>query len=64
MDLESVSPQHLNELELSIRALLVLMRKAKLHNEPVAELLRQLEIQIGEVRRARFDEANPEYHGY
>jgi hypothetical protein len=64
MDLESVSQQHLNELENSVRALLALMRKAKLHHEPVAEQLRQLEVQIAEVRRARFDEANPEYHGY
>jgi hypothetical protein len=64
MDLESISQQHLNELELSIRSLLVLMRKAKLHNEPAAELLRQLELQLGEERRARFDQANPEYHGY
>lgn len=64
MHLEEISQQHLNELEHSVRSLLSLMRKSKLHHEPVAELLRQLEAEIAEVRRARFDEANPEYHGY
>jgi hypothetical protein len=44
--------------------LLTALRKAKLHNEPVAESLRQLEIELGQMRRSRFDNANPEYHAY
>jgi hypothetical protein len=64
MDLENVSQKHLNELELSLRELLILMRKAKLHNEPLAESLHLLELEIGNIRRSRFDEANSKYNGY
>ena len=64
MNLENVSPKHLNDLELMIRDLLALMRKANLHNEPIAASLYQLELEVGQVRRDRFDTANPEYRGY
>ncbi len=47
-----------------IRDLLALMRKANLHNEPIAASLYQLELEVGQVRRDRFDTANPEYRGY
>jgi len=64
VNLENVSPKHLNDLELMIRDLLALMRKANLHNEPIAASLYQLELEVGQVRRDRFDTANPEYRGY
>lgn len=64
MNLEDVSPKHMNELEHQIRELLAVMRKAKLQNEPLAETLRNLEMELGKARRERFDAANPEYHTY
>jgi hypothetical protein len=64
MNLENVSAKQLNEVERLTRDLLAALRKAKLQNEPVAESLRQLEIELGQMRRSRFDNANPEYHAY
>ena len=64
MDLESVSPKNLNELEHLLRELQVVMRKANLHNEPIAKALYEFEVQVGQMRRDRFDAANPEYSGY
>ena len=64
MNLESVSPKQLNELEHMIRELLVVMRKANLHNEPIAKALHEFEAEVGKVRRDRYDAANPEYSGY
>lgn len=64
VNLETVSTKHLNEMEQSIRTLLTIMRQAKLQNEPIAQSLRELELEIGQVRRERFDKANPEYHSY
>jgi hypothetical protein len=64
MNLEPVSQKHLNELEVMIRELLLVMRKANLHNEPIAKSLAEFEVEIGKVRRDRFDAANPEYSGY
>jgi hypothetical protein len=51
-------------MEHLLRELLVVMRKANLHNEPLAKDLAALEVELAEVRRARFDAANPEYTGY
>ncbi len=64
MDLDTISRKQLNELETQVRYLLITMRKAKLHTEPVAELLRDLERQLGEARRASFDSTNSDYKGY
>ncbi|HVU10126.1 MAG TPA: hypothetical protein VHD90_02565 [Phototrophicaceae bacterium] len=64
MDLESISTKQLNEVERLVRELQIAMRKASLQNEPLAKSLYEFETQIGEVRRARFDRANPEYTGY
>jgi hypothetical protein len=64
MDLTAVGQKDLNELERLAKELLLTLRKAKLHNEPLAEALRAFEIEVGETRRSRFDEANPEYHSY
>lgn len=59
MDLETVSQKQVNELERLVKELLVVMRKAKLHGEPLAENLRLFEQELGDMRRKRFDEANP-----
>jgi septal ring factor EnvC (AmiA/AmiB activator) len=64
MNLENVSQKQLNELERMISELLAAMRKAKLHTEPIAKDLQQLEAQLGEMRRQRFDSTNSEYHSY
>ena len=64
MQLENVSSKHVNELEHLVRELQLVMRKANLQNEPVAKLLNEFEAELGQVRRARFDAANPEYTGY
>jgi len=64
MNLETVTPKHLNELEHLLRELLLVMRKANLQNEPIAKSLQDLELEVGQVRRARFDASNPEYTGY
>lgn len=64
VSLEHISPKHLNDLERSVQDLLATIRKAKLKDEPLQESLRLLEQKLGEARRERFDEANPEYRGY
>jgi len=64
MKLETVSQQHLNELELKLKDLLAVMRKAKLFDDPLVEELRALELEVAELRRQRFDVANPEYRGF
>ena len=64
MNLETISPKHLNELEHQVRELLTIMRKASLQGEPLAKSLQEFEHEVGQVRRSRFDAANPEYTGY
>jgi hypothetical protein len=64
MQLETVSSQYINELEQLVTELQLVMRKAGLRNEPVAQTLRDFEVALGQARRARFDAANPEYIGY
>lgn len=64
VSLNHISSKHLNDLERSIQDLLTNMRKAKLRHVPLQEALRLLEQQLGETRRKRFDEANPEYRGF
>ena len=64
VSLEQVSPKHLNDLERCIQDLLATMRKAKLRDTTLQESLSLLEQKLGEARRARFDESNPEYRGY
>ncbi|GAB4528996.1 MAG: hypothetical protein OHK0046_48510 [Anaerolineae bacterium] len=64
LNLEHISRKHLNDLERSVQNLLDTMRKAKLRDEPLQKSLRLLEQKLGETRRERFDEANPEYQGY
>ena len=64
MNFENVTQKQMNELELLVRDLLAAMRKAKLQNEPLEESLRLFEQELEDVRRKRFDKANPEYHTY
>lgn len=64
MNLEPVSSKNLNELERLLREIQVVMRKAGLHHEPVAKAIYELELEVGQVRRTRFDAVNPEYKGY
>ncbi len=64
MNLDHLSAKQLNEIEHLLRDLQVVMRKANLHNEPLAKSLQAFESEVGEERRARFDAANPEYTGY
>lgn len=64
MNLDTLSDKHLHEIERLAKELLDVLRKAKLKDEPIAEQLHQLEIQAGNLRRERFDAANPEYRGY
>jgi hypothetical protein len=64
MNFETVSQKHINEIERLVRELQVAMRKAKLQNEPLVETLRLFEFELGELRRTRFDDANPKYQTY
>ncbi len=64
MELESISDKNVQELERLTRELLNLLKRSKIHDETLVEALKDLESKVGEVRRARFDEANPQYHSY
>ena len=64
MNFENVPQKHMNEMELLVRELLAVMRKAKLQNEPLENSLRLFEQELEEARRKRFDTANSEYHTY
>jgi len=64
MNLDTVSDKHLHELERLTKELLEIMRRAKLLNSPLTEMLRLLESQAEHARRERFDEVNPEFRGY
>jgi hypothetical protein len=64
MNLNEVSDKHLHELERLTKELLEVMRRAKLLDQPVTELLRHMETEAETARRMRFDQVNPEYRGY
>jgi hypothetical protein len=64
MDLDSLTPKHSNELEQMITQLLKTMRSAKLQNLPVYIALQELEQELGEARRNRYDQNNSKYIGY
>jgi hypothetical protein len=64
MDLDSLTPKHSNELEQMITNLLKTMRSAKLQNLPVYAALQELEQELGEARRNRYDKNNSKYIGY
>jgi hypothetical protein len=58
LNLEALTAKQLNDLELRLRDLLEVLRKAKLHNTSVMDSLRQLEDTLSETRRRRFDMAD------
>lgn len=62
MNLETISRKQLNEMEHHVRELLAVLRRARVMNDPLVESLKQLEHQLGEMRRERFDAVNTEYH--
>lgn len=64
MNFDGVSDKHLHELERLTKELLELMRKAKLLDQPLTELLRNQADEAEKARRARFDEVNPEFRGF
>jgi hypothetical protein len=64
MNFDEVSDKHLHEIERLTKELLEVMRKAKLLDQPLTEMLRELESQAEKARRERFDEINPQFRGY
>ncbi|MAS37223.1 MAG: hypothetical protein CL610_24695 [Anaerolineaceae bacterium] len=64
MNLDTVSAKDLQEVERLSRELLAVMRKAKLLDLPVVEMLQQLESKAGQERRERFDAADSKYNGF
>jgi hypothetical protein len=64
MNLEHASRKQLNDIEILVRELQIVMRKAKLQNEPLAEALKLAERELSQARRERFDAENPEFQGY
>ena len=64
MNFDNVPQKHMGELELLVRELLAVMRKARIQNEPLEESLRLFQNDLEDARRKRFDEANSEYQSY
>ncbi|MBC7812826.1 MAG: hypothetical protein H7175_16845 [Burkholderiales bacterium] len=64
MNLEGITAKQLQELERLARELGLVLRQAKLQDEPLAKSLHELELEAGKVRRERFDDSNPQYRGY
>jgi hypothetical protein len=64
MNLETISDKQLHELERLAKELLEMMRKSKLLNQPITDLLRGLASETEKARRERFDEVNSEFQGY
>lgn len=64
MNLDHTTDKQLQTLERLAGELLVVMRQAKIQEETLIEELRQLQIEAGNVRRARYDNAAHEYDGF
>jgi hypothetical protein len=64
MNLDTVTDKHLHELERLSKELLEVLRRAKLLDQPLTEMLRQMESAAEKARRERFDEVNPQFRGY
>lgn len=64
MNLDTVSDKNVHEIERLTKELLEVLRKAKLQNEPLVEMLRLLQQETGKIRRERFDGVDKEYSGY
>lgn len=64
MDLDPVLLKHINTLEQEITEILKTMRTAKLNQHPAYAVLQELEQELGEARRGRFDKKDSRYSGY
>jgi len=61
---DTISPKQASEIEQQVSKLLNTLRKAKLFDEPIYMSLQELEQELGEIRRSRFDADHSEYSGY
>lgn len=64
MDMEQISDKHLHDMERISRELIDVLRRAKLQDTPLMEMLLDLERDAGKLRRERFDADNTEYMGF
>ena len=64
MNLDTISDKDLQQLERLLGEILVIISQAKLQNEPEADTLRRLHVQMGDIRCARFDAVTSGYIGY
>ncbi len=64
MNLDTISDKHLHEIERLTTELLETIRKAKVVEPPLIEMLRALKAQAEHLRRERYDAVNPEFRGY
>lgn len=64
MDLQHISKKRAAELEQQITTVLKTMRSAKLSEMPLYVSLQELEQELGNIRRNRYDETTSEYSGY
>lgn len=64
MDVETVSLDYINQLEQEIAYVLKTMRRAKIQDHPAYTTLFDLEQELGDERRRRFDSENAEFSSY
>jgi septal ring factor EnvC (AmiA/AmiB activator) len=64
MNLEHVSQKQIVEIERLVGELLASLRKSKIQHETLTQSLQDFQKELGNLRRERFDAANPEYHSY
>lgn len=64
MNLDHVTTKNLNDIEQLLDALQAAMHKAGLKGEPINVSLQEFKRELEQVRRARFDAANPQFSGY
>lgn len=64
MNFDNVPNKNLNDIEQLLDALQAAMHKAGLKGEPINASLQEFKRELEQVRRARFDAANPQFSGY
>jgi hypothetical protein len=64
MNLDHLSDKNLQTVERLAQELRLVLRKSNVNNAALIEVLHQLELEAGKVRRERFDATNAEYLGY
>lgn len=64
MNLDHVSSKNLNDIEQLLVTLQLAMHKAGIKGEPINASLQEFKNVLEQVRRTRFDAANPEFSGY